>query len=162
MLKRCLILTLFIMLSACGFHVHRDHLLTHQIPTLGLHSDSPNSQFNKVLITKLRRQGVDTEKANPPIELHLFKELTNVKLTGFDASHQAQIYLLSFSVIATLTNPDGDILAGPQSFMSQLKLTVEAGETLDSHNQQAIIVNEVHHDVAEQIINFLKTQQNQN
>ncbi len=148
------LLSMTLLLSACGFHLRGKTPLPAQLQNLAISSDTPYSDFSKQLKSTMRDMGitVDDNTAQAPYRLRIISAVNSEIVGSISSSTNTRIYTLYFTVNYQLLDKQGKIILPTQTVSSYRTLTVNANQVLGSSIESLTLQREMRSDVIEKIM----------
>lgn len=155
------LLSISLMLSACGFHLRSSQQLPPQMSSIYLKTKDPYSPFVIALKQTLTSGGVNlvANQMQAPITL----DLTNISFKYYSPtlgnSSLARTYNFYGSLTYRLTNNKNKVLLAPQTITSSRSLTLNANQLLDNNNQSKLLKQAMVQEMVNELFNRLSSQQ---
>lgn len=157
MKKLSLLILGFLFLSACGFHLRGAAEVPKWLTNVAIIMNNNDKQFMAILKSQLEGYNipVKAEPANAQYWLFIPRAVVQQQIISIGASTNPRQYTLILSVEFSLQNRKGQIIKLPKTIRVTRQLTINNDRILGSTDEESILISEMKHDAAVQIINQL-------
>lgn len=158
-LKLSVLVLLLCCLSACGFHLRDNVILSQEMPTLYLSSATPYGQFEQALTNMLTQANVtlvddaDTSPFMLRIEMH---QLTQV-FQSISVNTQTRSYTLTYRVNYSLVYKGNVILPTQYIALSQTYISSASQISNSADAEFRNTIRDLHQTAVQQILNRLSS-----
>ena len=159
MINRIFIVTLILSLSACGFQL-RGSSSNFAINADSIFVSSQSAgQIGEAVRSQLQYQGISTPESNAAAEyiLSLKNELREKNiLTVSSTTGKVQEYELNYSVLMTVSDPNGNIISDEQRIAASRDLFFDENAVLALGEEERIIYEELQEQIAGTVLRRLQ------
>lgn len=161
MIIRLLILTVLIVLSACGFHRRVPTPLSPALERPYIASSAPNSSLTRSLLKNFRLAGANPVDAPQQAStvFTILDEQQSQTLLSVSPTQSSRQYRLSLSITFQITRPDGTLLVGPQTLSESRVLTMSSDQILSSSNETQVLYQQIRIALVRNIMNRLTSKE---
>lgn len=158
MMKRILLATTVLFLSACGWQLRDAQVVPTSIGSLHIATRAADNIFVSELTRALDVYGVDVVSsaadANYAVVIVDFRE--NRRISTLNASARAAEYQLNEDVDFLITDPGGTPLTSLLTASVERSYEIEESDILSSDNEERQVRMEMREEIVRQILNRLK------
>lgn len=144
-IERFFLISLFALISACGFHLQGHVNLPSQLNTLYISSNSPYDSFSQELTKRLTENKVNvvSNQTLSPITLRILNTTVSNDTVGNNSSEQTRVYRQTYYINYELTDEKGKIVLPPNSVSASTTYTLAPGDLPDNTPTSAITQSEL-------------------
>lgn len=153
-----LIITLAIIISACGFHLRGREPLPESLQTIYIQTNQPYSSFTRELRQTLRAMGITIAQdiKTAPLILQVLSSNLDQQITSIGAGGQTTTYALTYTVSYQLLDRNGVTVLPIQTATTQRDHSATTNQLLGDMNTQNTLTNDMQREVIYQILNRLR------
>ena len=156
-LKYGLLLTCFMLLASCGFHLQGELPLAPPLHTMYLQAQDPYGTLTRQLQQSLKLshvQLVDSPSKATTI-LAITQDTTTQELLSVSGTQQTRQYKLNVVVTFEVTDAAGRILVPTQTLSDSRNITIQSNQILGSSNEANLYYQQIRRSLAYAIMNRL-------
>lgn len=148
---------LILLLSACGFHLRGMVDIPSWLNNVAIISKDGDKQLPVFLKSQLEGYKIDvaSEPADAKYWLVLNHVIIHQQIISIGSSTNPRQYQLTMNVEFMLQTTKGHIIKAPKQVVVNRQLTINNDRILGSNEEEAVLISEMRHDAATQIINRL-------
>jgi LPS-assembly lipoprotein len=155
-LGKIIILSIFLSLTGCGFHLRTVTAIPPQLHTLYLQADKQYDDFTVTFKRALKTSGIHlVDTANEaPYTLYLTSS-NDYSSTSSGSSYQARVYNLTYSANIYIANQKGKTVLPLKTATVTRSVTLAPNEVFEASNQVLIARHEMQQELANKLFNIL-------
>lgn len=161
MLKNYLMMTIFLLLSACGFHLRQPLPLAKPLQNVYIQSRNPYGDLTRNIKQYLQMSGAHL--AASPQEastlLNIIQETTSQDLISINSSQQTRQYNLRLTVSFEVTDPRGRVMIPAQTLTELRPLTLQSNQILAGSNQATQLYRDMRRAITYNLMNRLASKE---
>lgn len=157
-MNRFLVMTMTLLLSACGFHPQGEMRLADPLKRMHLQTPDPYGSLARNLRDYLRMSHVKLVACNEAqTNLVILHDDTSQELLSVSGTQQTRQYNLKVNVAFEITNKAGHTILPAQSFSETRAITVQSNQILGSSNEANLYYQQMRRSLAYAIMTRLSS-----
>lgn len=156
-----LIISLCLLLTACGFHMQGTRVLAPPMQRLYLKTSDPYGHLARSLEQALKTsnvQLVNSAEQSTAI-LSILRDDTSQELLGVSGTQQTRQYTIKVTVTFDITDAKGRSLVGTQTLSESRIITVQSNQVLGSSNEANLFYQQMRRNLAYAILNRIASKE---
>ncbi len=157
-MKKCWVIALTLLLSACGFHLRGHAPLPSKLHRMQLISASPYDAFSKTLIQSFSQNGasLSVKPIQGAYQLVIDQANSTQKTIGLSSGMQSPHYEIGFALRYHVNNGKGRVLLKEQH-VQRTRMTSTTNLNMGGDAKNALEMQQLMEDVATQLILQLRS-----